>query len=226
MHDVPCGSLTVIPRSRVADWSTEGPIDYLHVTLQPKAFDDLLTSEWSGSRTELEFRDDVGFANPLMSSLMIEMLRVAATGEESQLYVDTLFTAFSLVLLRRCSAAKSARACANRTAVAGGMAGWRLRRVVDFMMVHRGREIGLDELVDVSGLSRAHFFRAFSQAVGTTPARFLTKMRLEDARTAIERGAELEAAAAVAGFSCYAAFSRAFRRALGVTPGAYRRWYR
>ena len=228
VHDVPLHALTLMPRHRAADWRTEGPDDFLHITLNPKSLDDLFITECGKSRAEIELRDDVGFVQPYLCGLSTEMLRVAGAESESQLYVDTLFTAFALALLRHCSSERGLSLLGEDDAKlrSGGMAGWRLRQIVEYMTEHRASRIDFTELTRVSGLSRAHFFRAFRQATGMTPGRYLERIRVDEARRSIERGETLAEAAASAGFAGTTALSHAFRRVMEITPKQYRRWYK
>lgn len=228
VYDVEVDSLTVMPRYRDAYWETEGPDRYLHLTLSPKPFDRLLNDECGLTRADIDFRDEVGFVSPVLVALAGEMERVAAEGGEGRLYVDTLFTAFSLALLRHATDVPEPPKLVgdDGRSWSGGMAGWRLRQIVEFMAEHRREDIGLDDLTAVSGLSRAHFFRTFRQATGATPRQYLERMRVDDARRAIERGGNLVDVAAAAGFGSVIAMSRAFRRVLSISPARYRSWYR
>jgi AraC family transcriptional regulator len=103
----------------------------------------------------------------------------------------------------------------------GGMAGWRLSRVVAFMRAHLAEDIVMADLVTAAGLSRAQFFRAFQQSTGMTPGRYLTRLRVEQARAAIDQAALPPAAAARSVGLGAAGFPAQFRRVFGVTPRAY-----
>ncbi len=106
----------------------------------------------------------------------------------------------------------------------GGLPGWRLRRVVDYMTEHLARDIDVDELVGRCGLSRAQFFRAFRQSTGQTPHRYLVGLRLEQARFLLETTplAVADVARAV-GMGSNAGFARLFQQRFGNPPARYRR---
>jgi transcriptional regulator GlxA family with amidase domain len=106
----------------------------------------------------------------------------------------------------------------------GGLPGWRLRRVVDFMTENLGRDIDVDELVTRCGLSRAQFFRAFRQSTGQTPHRYLVGLRLERARELLETSslAVADVTRAV-GMGSNAGFARLFNQRFGEQPARYRR---
>jgi AraC-type DNA-binding domain-containing proteins len=72
-------------------------------------------------------------------------------------------------------------------------------------------------------LSRAAFARRFAQSVGITPKDYLTRLRMQLAKSALaERGISVIEASAMAGYATEAAFSRAFKRIYGCPPGASR----
>lgn len=73
-----------------------------------------------------------------------------------------------------------------------------------------------------AGLSRAYYSRKYRQATGLSPLDHRRQARVLAARSMIEAGVELAAAAAEAGFADQAHMTRQFRQILGVTPGAYR----
>ncbi len=79
------------------------------------------------------------------------------------------------------------------------------------------------ELADLSGLSRTTFAVRFQAAAGTSPLAYLTQVRIHKAMDLLKRSdATLAAIAVQVGYGSEAAFSTAFKRQLGVAPGAYR----
>ena len=106
----------------------------------------------------------------------------------------------------------------------GGLPGWRLRRVVDFMTEHLARDIDVDELVTRCGLSRAQFFRAFRQSTGQTPHRYLVGLRLDRARILLETTSlSIADVSRSVGMGSNAGFARLFHDRFGDQPSRYRR---
>lgn len=82
----------------------------------------------------------------------------------------------------------------------------------------------VEELADISAMSRAAFAARFTDLVGDPPGRYLTRLRL--ARAADQLMTTTSAVGAIGravGYESEAAFSRAFGRAYGVSPREWRR---
>jgi AraC family transcriptional regulator len=103
----------------------------------------------------------------------------------------------------------------------------RLRRVLAYVEEHLAEEIAVADLANVACLSIFHFTRAFAATMGVPPHRYVSQRRLENAKAMIATGrASLGEIALDSRFSSQSSFTRAFRRAAGVTPAEYRRTLR
>lgn len=119
--------------------------------------------------------------------------------------------------------AAAPRAAAKPSAADGWMTPQRLRRIEDLVEARLESGPSVAEMAAELGLSADFFSRAFKAATGETPHAYVLARRIARARALIRAGAEdLSTVAFAAGFSSHAHMSAAFRRILGVTPGALR----
>ncbi|RCK18993.1 AraC family transcriptional regulator [Thalassospira profundimaris] len=81
----------------------------------------------------------------------------------------------------------------------------------------------LDDLSDVTGLSKFQTVREFTRATGLTPHAYLIQRRIDLARDLIRAGQPLADIAHRAGFADQSHLNRHFVRAFGLTPGRYAR---
>lgn len=81
----------------------------------------------------------------------------------------------------------------------------------------------LSALAEDAGVHVAHLARAFRRQYGATIGETLRDLRLAYARQRLSSAAPLHEIAADAGFADQSHFTRAFRRATGMTPAAFRR---
>lgn len=76
-------------------------------------------------------------------------------------------------------------------------------------------------------LSPRHFARAFRAETGTTPGRYVDRVRLEHARRLLEDTSDsVEQVARASGYGTPEAMRRAFVKALATAPAEYRRRFR
>lgn len=78
---------------------------------------------------------------------------------------------------------------------------------------------GVEELAAELGISKNHLVRVFTAAVGVSPGRYLTQVRLDAAkRLLLHGGLPLDAIAGLCGFSGANYLCRVFKRETGETP--------
>ena len=95
-------------------------------------------------------------------------------------------------------------------------------RARDYLHAHFHQNIGLDELARVCGVDRFRLSRAFKAAFGIAPHGYLIQLRLVRARRLLALGKAPADVARDLGFADQSHLGRWFRRANGLTPGAYR----
>ncbi len=98
-----------------------------------------------------------------------------------------------------------------------------LGRVIDMMRADPARKWNLVTIAREGGFSRNHVIRVFRSATGSTPHRFLVRLRVEKAKELIpQRRNRMIDIAATCGFSNEAHLSRTFRNVVGLSPRQYR----
>jgi AraC family transcriptional regulator len=112
-------------------------------------------------------------------------------------------------------------------ATKGRLAPWQERRSKEMLLAHIDGRIGLDELSSACGLSRSHFARAFKTTTGVTPMQWLVGQRIDRAKHLLLNSVlSIEEIAHRCGFADQSHFTRAFLKAIGNAPGAWRRTWR
>jgi len=81
----------------------------------------------------------------------------------------------------------------------------------------------LESLADAMGVSRSRLVESFTRLVGQPPMQYLTQWRLQlAARLLDNKSAKVASIAREVGYESEAAFSRAFKRFVGVSPAQWR----
>jgi AraC family transcriptional regulator len=162
-----------------------------------------------------------GIRDPMIEqialSIIEEMMNETAAG---RMFVETASLMLAARLLRNyCDSATS-----SPVSPESHLNHVRLRRVLDYIAANLDNELTLADLAGIACLSPYHFARTFTGAMGVSPHRYVSQMRLQKAMAEVAAGKlPLVQIALNARFSSQASFTRAFRRATGLSPGGYRR---
>lgn len=91
------------------------------------------------------------------------------------------------------------------------------------IQAHYNEVYGIAELAGQLGVSKSHLVRCFSAAVGITPGRYLTEVRINAAKQLlVHRQYPLESVAALCGFSGANYLCKVFKQQTGLTPAKWR----
>jgi transcriptional regulator GlxA family with amidase domain len=103
-----------------------------------------------------------------------------------------------------------------------GMQG-RFGRLAGWIAANLEAELSIEALAKQADISPRHFARCFHEELGTTPAKFVERIRFEAAQQLLADGdMTLETIAARCGFGSPETLRRVFIRRAGVSPAAYR----
>jgi transcriptional regulator GlxA family with amidase domain len=102
-----------------------------------------------------------------------------------------------------------------------------VRAALDLIHTDPSQPLDVAALAAHAGLSERHFLRMFGSEVGTTPARYVERVRIEAARRLLEtEDSGLTAVAQRCGFGTAETLRRSFQRWVGVAPDQYRQRFR
>ncbi|MEV4920602.1 AraC family transcriptional regulator [Streptomyces tirandamycinicus] len=96
-------------------------------------------------------------------------------------------------------------------------------RVIDEMHANLGQELTIDDMARTAMFSKFHFTRVFRDVTGTSPGRFLSALRLQEAkRLLLETDFSVADISSQVGYSSVGTFSSRFKACVGVSPSMFR----
>ncbi|MEU8799602.1 GlxA family transcriptional regulator [Spirillospora sp. NPDC048819] len=98
-----------------------------------------------------------------------------------------------------------------------------LRTLINAVLADPAGDHGLPSMARAAAVSPRHLTRLFHTELGTTPARWVERVRLDHARRLLLDGHSVTSAARHSGFGSDETLRRVFARHLGITPTVYRR---
>lgn len=97
-------------------------------------------------------------------------------------------------------------------------------RVIEAMRQNLGEPLTIDDLASAAMFSKFHFNRIFQRVTGVSPGRFLSALRMQEAkRLLLSTSLSITDITHVVGYSSVGTFSSRFKKSVGLTPSEFRR---
>ncbi|MEO8028807.1 MAG: AraC family transcriptional regulator [Bryobacteraceae bacterium] len=209
------GSVNLVEPGEVHSNHTDHPegCDYLALNFDPALFHLGIDEMVSGGEAP-------GFSAPVTydRDTFVRFVRLHRSLTESADLVEqqVLFLDLLTTLLERHARRPSALKPVKRETRA-------VELVRDYLSAHYARKVDLASLALLTGLSPFHLTRVFAAHTGLPPHAFLKQVRIARAMTLLRKKVAISHVALETGFADQSHLTRAFKRIVGVSPGAYSR---
>ncbi len=94
-----------------------------------------------------------------------------------------------------------------------------------FIDTHFCNNIDLDNIADEACFSKFHFIRLFKTIYRNTPHQYLTRVRIENAKTFLKKGISVTETCYNVGFDSVSSFTGLFKQYTKLSPSAYQQQY-
>lgn len=211
------GNLCITPAGQPVGAHWEKPLDNMGILLEP----DFVAKTAVENRFSVNFEFEEIYKN---KDALVQQIGLALLAESSsetpagKLYADSLIQTLTLHLLKNYSNAASVQENLN-----GGLSGYKLRRVQEFINENLEEDLSLAELAEVADLSQFHFARAFRKSTGQTPQHYLMEQRIERAKQLLATDdLPIVEVSLQTGFKNQSHFTTLFRKFTKLTPKTWR----
>jgi AraC family transcriptional regulator of arabinose operon len=99
-----------------------------------------------------------------------------------------------------------------------------VEKAITFIQDNFGKDINVTEIARVVGLKRNYFCGVFKKYTGSSPVDYLMNYRINQAKLMLSHGMNVTETAINCGFNSPSNFGAQFKRIVGMTPFAYRRF--
>jgi AraC family transcriptional regulator len=211
------GTTFILPRGTVDEVVWKGPTHRLAVAIHPRLLVSALDETMH--ETDIELSEHWNLNDPQIMAVLLAMITDLNEGSPAgRLYGDALGTALAIHLLHRYAVSRRTPATYR-----GGLPGFRLRRVLDFVSENLAEDISLQQLADIAGMSPHYFAQLFKQSTGFSPHRYVLSRRVGRAKEKLagsHRGNITEVGLEV-GFQNPSHFARTFQKFVGISPSRF-----
>ncbi|HSC12629.1 MAG TPA: AraC family transcriptional regulator [Rhodanobacteraceae bacterium] len=196
--------------------------EVLHVYLPPHSFLGIADENQTDFRAQ-DLRYQSRVTNPVVLNITSNIVReLRAETSSGGLKMDALAIELIETLAR-----DHAEITSSRPPVAfakGALDRRRLDRVLQYIEANMDADISVADLAHAACFSLCHFVRAFHLAMGRPPHAYLSERRLDRAKHLLAHSnTPLVEISLSCRFSGQANFTKAFTRAMGASPGRYRK---
>jgi AraC family transcriptional regulator len=194
------------------------PLEFTRFGITQSTLDDLAYERGQPGVRRLRL-PGLGHTDRVIESLALAIVgRANMFGRETDsLFIDWIGLAFHAHIVDTYSDARPAGI--DRWSIAP----WRLRDACDWMMARLDDTFSIAEVAAQVDMTPGYFARAFRQATGEPPHRWLMRKRIERARELLQNPKNsLAEIASACGFADQSHLTRVFGRIEGVTPGRWR----
>ena len=102
----------------------------------------------------------------------------------------------------------------------------RMQHICAYVMAHYVHTISLDDIAEEIGMNRSAFCSYFKRCKGVTFSQFVTQYRLNTACELLKHSQkQVSEICFTVGFNDLPHFIRVFRKAMGISPTAYRKQF-
>lgn len=136
---------------------------------------------------------------------------------------ETIITRLSDILVIQAIRSWMAADPVAKTGWLGALGDKQIGQAITLIQRDPGRDWSVATLADATAMSRSAFAARFTQMVGESVMQYVTRWRMHIALKWLKEGEPVGELAFRLGYQSEAAFSRAFKRVMGISPGSARR---
>jgi AraC family transcriptional regulator len=211
------GTTFIEPRGTVDEVNWKGPTQRIAVAVHPRLLVNVL--EETAHEEDIELMERWDLVDQHISALLLEMTADLEDGSPAgRIYGESLANALAVYLLKRYAVRRQTPAIYK-----GGLPGYRLKRVLDYISAKLADDLSLSHLAAVAGMSPHYFSELFRQSTGRSPHHYVLMQRIERARQQLrDPECSIINVGLNAGFQNPSHFARMFRRFVGTSPSRFR----
>lgn len=208
------GDLEIIPPNLPGVWELKSRDTALVIGIKLRVLERVV-EEFGGDPSELKVFNRFQARDPQIEHIGWALKAEMESGYPSgRAYTDALATGLAARIVRN----HSSSARASRVMEAP-MPGRKLKTILGHIEDNLERDLGLEEIANVAGLSVSHFKTLFRKSLGLPPHQYLIRRRVERAAMQLRAGkAPIGQIALENGFCHQSHLALHTRRVLGVSP--------
>jgi len=217
-HTAPQDSIVLVNADQVHDGHKAAENGWSYRAMYPTP--ELLSNvsrEFQGTKSDAPWFSQAVVCDPFMANKLRELFVLLSQSTNTLARETFYFSTMLQLISRHATQTKSLLQLTNEPRV--------VRQMREYLDEHFAENISMRSMADTVELSPFYLARLFNKSIGLPPHAYQVQRRLQKAKQLLRCSSnkKLSDIAADCGFSDQSHLNRHFKRALGVTPGAYQR---
>ena len=211
------GTTFILPQGTIDELRWKGPTRRIAVAIHPHLLVHALDE--TAHERSIELIENWNLTDSNVMAVLLAMTADLNSGSPAgRLYGESLANALAVYLVTRYAVRRYTPATYR-----GGLPGYRLGRVLEYIDDNLADDLSLSELAAVAGMSPHYFAELFRTSTGHPPHRYVLLQRIERAKQVLSdaRCSVLEVGFDI-GFQNSSHFARVFRKFVGMSPSQFR----
>lgn len=211
------GSIFLLPRGTIDETRWLGSTERMAASIHPSLLTRAL--EETSHEVDIELTEHWDLVDRHISALLLELQADLKEGSPAgTMYGESLAVALAVYLLNRYAAQRLLPATCK-----GGLPGYRLKRVLDYIEENIESDISLYQLSTIANMSPHYFSELFKHSMRASPHQYVLSRKIERAKQQLSNPklSVIDVGLSV-GFRNPSHFARVFRKIVTVSPSAFR----
>lgn len=212
------GGIALIPSGVCHRTVSNQQNEFILLNLDPNYLNQV-AQEWDSPTLPYLLPHSSSQPDPLLFQISLALnAEIAAGYPGGRLYGDSICNFLAVHLLKNYS-----NLVPKISLPEGGLNPLSLQQILDYIDSFLDRDLSLEALASIVGISKYHFIHLFKQSMGMTPHQYVIQQRIERSQMLLrDRTLTISEISLACGFTNQSHFTRLFRKHTGLTPKTYR----
>jgi AraC-like DNA-binding protein len=213
------GEICFCPARDVYSLTWEQNVDFTLIAIDPEIVKEISEMKFGSSQLELIPKIFVDNIHPIKEIVNVIKQEIAFGYPNDDLFLESMRTALVIAIINKFAIFKKPITTVN----IDNLSNKKVKLIQDYIQEHLAENIPLEDLANITGISKYHFCRSFKQSTGITITDYIIGERVKLAqKLLINSPLNIAEIAYACGFHDASHLNRYFKLLMQMTPTAFR----
>ncbi|MFT6750969.1 MAG: AraC family transcriptional regulator [Candidatus Azotimanducaceae bacterium] len=212
------GKICLMPKDHQSEWHINGAIEFVHLYFSDQMLKQYATAHFNSDVRFIELRDLVYEDDKVLENLFHQFFALC----DNALFSSPLFAEETIHKVLHHLIKNYNGFTPIEHNIKGGLSPYHMRLSRQYIGDNIQAKQSISHLASLADLSPFHFARMFKISFGESPAKYITRVRIDAIKRSLKTTLSLAEISLQHGFSQQSHMSKNFKALTGFTPAIYR----